>query len=97
MIIDLKRAFFHAKCSTDTFVKPPHLKGTSRCWKLKKAMYGTLSAAGDFQNELGETMVGEIKANQALSSPCAYYIPEQDIAVVCHGDDIVAEGETPDL
>ena len=97
MIIDLKRAFFHAMCSKDTFVKPPHLKGTTRCWKLKKAMYGTLSAAGDFQNELGETMVKEIKANQALSSPCAYYIPEQDLGVVCHGDDIVCEGEDDDL
>ena len=49
-IIDIKRAFFHSMHSGIVHVLPPHLKGTGRCWRLKKAMYGTLAAAGDFQD-----------------------------------------------
>ena len=45
MALDGKRAFLHADALTETYVKPPHLRDTERCWLLKKCMYGTLLAA----------------------------------------------------
>ena len=38
MILDAKRAFLHAEAIGKTYVAPPHLRGTKRCWLLKKCM-----------------------------------------------------------
>ena len=32
MVLDAKRAFLHADALTETYVKPPHLRDTERCW-----------------------------------------------------------------
>ena len=69
MIIDLKRAYFHSYASGQTFVKPPHLVGTNRCWRLLKSMYGTLPAAGEFPDTLNYTLVECIWMRQGMSSP----------------------------
>ena len=45
MVLDAKRALLQADALTETYVKPPHLRDTERCWLLKKCMYGTLLAA----------------------------------------------------
>ena len=41
-VLDAQRAFLDADALTETYVKPPHLRDTERCWLLKKCMYGTL-------------------------------------------------------
>ena len=43
IVLDAKRTLLHADALTETYVKPPHLPDTERCWLLKKCMYGTLS------------------------------------------------------
>eukprot|EP00971_Amphidinium_carterae_P057384 1134660-Amphidinium_carterae.1 len=61
--IDFKRALLHAEISDkQMYVKPPHLRQTSQCWHLLRAMYGTLSAAGDFQHAAGSWMVDGMAA-----------------------------------
>ena len=50
MVVDAKRGFLHADALTETYVKPPHLRDTVRCWLLKKYMYGTLPAAAGWQH-----------------------------------------------
>ena len=34
MVLDAKRAFLHADTLTETYVEPPHLRDTERCWLL---------------------------------------------------------------
>ena len=50
MVLDAKRAFLHADALTETYVKPPHLRDTERCWLLKKCTYSTLPAAARWQH-----------------------------------------------
>ena len=50
MVLDVKRAFSHTDSLTATYVKPPHLRDTERCWLLKTCMYGTLLAAAGWQH-----------------------------------------------
>ena len=50
MIIDARRAFLHADALTETYVKPPHLRDTERCWLLKKCMYDTLPAQAGWKH-----------------------------------------------
>ena len=47
MTLDAERSFLHADAIGKTFVLPPHLRGSGRCWLLKKCVYGILpSGAG---------------------------------------------------
>ena len=69
-ILDIKRAFFHSLHSGTVHVLPPQLRGTGRCWRLKKAMYGTLAAAGDFQDSLVSCLVEDLGLAGGTSSPC---------------------------
>ena len=78
-IIDIKRAFFHANTRKPVYVKPPHLRGTKRCWKCKKAMYGTLSAAGEFQEELRDAMETAAGMACAASAPTMFYDAINDV------------------
>ena len=97
MIIDLKRAFFHSESSGKTFVKPPHLRGTTRCWRLLKSMYGTLHAASEFQDTFNFTLVEKIALNQGQAQICLYYCPRTGMKLVYHGDDIGAVSYGPEL
>ncbi len=96
-VIDLKRAFFHAKADGTTFVKPPHLVGTDKCWRLLKSMYGTLNAAGEFQDTFNDTLTNTLEHSQGMSNPCLFYDARDDVRLAYHGDDVVAEGEEAGL
>eukprot|EP00971_Amphidinium_carterae_P216296 4293511-Amphidinium_carterae.1 len=97
LLLDIKRAFLNTPCRSDLFVTPPHLKGTGRTWRLKKSMYGTLTASSDFQHALNEDLREEVKLQQGTASPCCYRHAELDCALCYHGDDIVIEGEKQDV
>ena len=71
-IIDIKRAFLHAQARKPTYVKPPHLRKTTRCWKALKAMYGTFSAVGDFEDEVRESMTSDGGMNSGLGNPTVF-------------------------
>jgi hypothetical protein len=96
-IIDIKRAFFHSMHSGMVHVMPPHLRGTGRCWRLQKAMYGTLSAAGDFQDTFVLCLKDEIGFVGGESSPCIFHDKKTGLKVVYHGDDVAVEGYAADI
>ena len=97
MIIDIKRAFFHSVHSGTVHVLPPHLKGAGLCWRLKMSMYGTLLAAGDFQDAFVKCLKEECKLVGGESSPCIYHDPKCDLQAAYHGDDVVAVAYAEDL
>ena len=59
-ILDLRRAYLHIERKTPVWAKPPHLKGTGRCWRIKKHMYGTLDAAAGYQEGFNEVLVDKL-------------------------------------
>ena len=71
MVLDAKRAFLDADALAETYVKPPHLRDTERCWLLKKCTDGTLRAAAGWQH-----FVRKVAADLGLLSsskcPCAF-------------------------
>lgn len=95
-IIDIRRAFFHSD-HDGIHALPPHLVGTGKCWRLRKAMYGTLSAAGDFQDMLIRVLGEELHMKGGGSNPCLYHEAVRDLKVVCHGGDVAAEGHEEHL
>ena len=96
-ITDIKRAFFHSVHSGTVHVLPPHLKGTGLCWRLKMSMYGTLLAAGDFQDTFVKCLKEECCLIGGESSPCIYHDPKCDLQAAYHGDDVVAVAYAEDL
>eukprot|EP00971_Amphidinium_carterae_P101535 2009858-Amphidinium_carterae.2 len=80
------------------YTNPPHLADTPYCWRLLKAMYGTLAEAGDFQAEVGSRIVEYIGTTPGVSSVCGCVpFAGRGVAAVLHGDDILAQGTGPDL
>jgi hypothetical protein len=92
---DVRRAFHHARLRPSMrgkkFVKTPWQLGTRRCKRLKSAMYGTLTAANDWQREFADkcTKSGGLRGG---SSACVYWFPELIAEVFCYGDNVVIEG-----
>eukprot|EP00971_Amphidinium_carterae_P056779 1122668-Amphidinium_carterae.1 len=62
MLIDFISAFLHARCRDPH--TPPHLADTPSCWRLLKAMYGTLAAVGNFEpSRSGQSQGGGHRSN----------------------------------
>eukprot|EP00971_Amphidinium_carterae_P204075 4049692-Amphidinium_carterae.1 len=68
-----------SECCVCQATTPP---GDSTCWRLKKAMYGTLTASS-------EKGVG---LSQGSGYPCCFSCPQTHVMLVYHGDDIVVVG-----
>ena len=83
MVLDAKRAFLHADALTETYVKPPHLRDTERCWLLKKCMCGTLPAAPGWQH-LVQKVGADIGLLSSSNSPCAFGHSTRDLDMVVH-------------
>ena len=69
LVFDAKRAFLHVDALTGTYVKPPHLRDTDRCWLLKVCMYGTLLAAARSQH-LVQKVSTDIGLLSSSNCPC---------------------------
>ena len=98
MTVDVSRAYMYAKCRNEMFVelcpKAHEEDGDEKCcWRLEKAMYGTRSAAQDWQHEIKRRM-SSIGYLQGKSNPCLFYNPSSEVV---HGDDILAAGEVSAL
>lgn len=88
---DVRRAYFHACATEEIFCElPAELAGKfpGCIVLLLKSLYGTRSAAKNWQMEVTRFFVDVCKFVQAASSPCLYYHFEEDIAALVHGDDI---------
>eukprot|EP00971_Amphidinium_carterae_P228941 4541788-Amphidinium_carterae.2 len=73
------------------FVRPPHLKGTGRCWETLKAVYGTLTAAADYRHEFNNTLL-EGDMVQGGAYPNCFFHEQHQVRLTYHGDDIVLLG-----
>ena len=88
-LIDVRRAYFHAKARRLIHVKLPeedYVKGV--CGKLIKAMYGTRDAAQNWDWEYVEFMEG-IGFRRRNSPPCTFWHDAKGIRAVIHGDDFI--------
>ena len=75
-----------ADALTETYVKPPHLRETERCWLLKKCMYGTLPAAAGWQHRV-----------QKVGADIGLLDSTRDLDMVVRGDDFIVAGDGDDL
>ena len=97
LVIDVRRAYFNATINTPTYVDlPPELAQQGKCWRLKKALYGTRPAAQSWEQEYGNKLMSwgfEI----GKSAPCLFRHKSRDLSVVVHGDDFTILGGEADL
>ena len=66
MTVDVSRSYMYAKCRNEMYVE--------LCWRLEKAMYGTRSAAQDWQHEIKRRMLS-IGYLQGKLNPCLFLQP----------------------
>ncbi len=60
-------------------------------------MFGTLSAAGDFQDTFEKSLVEELKLIGGQSTLCIYHDSLTGMKLAFHGDDVAIEGHEDDL
>ena len=93
--IDVKRAFLVTPATEDVFIElpteDPSEPGKDQVGKLKKSMYGTRSAAKNWQSEIARVM-RLMGYDRARSTPTLYRKSAHDVTVVVHGDDFWAVG-----
>ena len=90
--IDIKRAYFHAKCIRDVYVDlPARDYQEGMCGKLNMAMYGTRDAPQNWEFEYAEFMEGN-GFNKGKATPCLFYHEARNIRVVVYGDDFTVLG-----
>ena len=90
--VDVRRAYFNAKTSKETYVALPseaHQEGM--CARLKQCMYGTREAGARWE-ECYTTVLIKIGFEQGKASPCTFRHREREIELVVHGDDLTALG-----
>ena len=97
MTVDVSRAYVYAKCRSEMYVElcPEAYEEDGDemcCWRLEKAMYGTRSAAQDWQHEIKRRMLS-IGYLQGKSKPCLFYNISSEVVCLVHGDDFLAAGE----
>ena len=97
-IIDIKRAYFHAKARRDVYVKlcAEDDEEEGMCGRMNKSMYGTRDASQNWEEEYRETLT-EFGFSRGMSSPCVFYHKGRNLRIVVHGDDFTILGHTPDL
>ena len=95
MYADVSRAYFYAKAIRPVYVKLPSEDfeegDENRCGRLVMSMYGTRDAALNWSSEYTSTLLKDGFV-QGRASPCLFRHPVTDVAVMVHGDDIVAVG-----
>ncbi len=60
-------------------------------------MYGTLKAAGEFQDTLNGALCAELEMIQGSTQPCLFYDPVRQLELAYHGDDLAIVAEKEDI
>lgn len=95
--IDVRRAFFHAKCRWEVFVElPPEDAEPGVRGKLNMAMYGTHDAPQNCEFEYGELMES-IGFRKGKATPCFFYHEARNVRFVVYGDDFTVLGNDKSL
>lgn len=93
-IADVSRAYIHADCRVDMYVRLcgediECEEAKQRCGKLVDAMYGTRPAAFAWKQGYRNTLVGA-GFRVCTASPCIFHMDSRNLWVLGHGDDSVA-------
>jgi len=85
--IDVRRAYFHAKCRRDVYVELPEEDAEEgMCGKANMSIYGTRDAAQNWEEEYSDFMIG-VGFSRGKASPCVFYHKSRCLRAVVHGDD----------
>lgn len=94
---DASVAFFHADIDELIFVFPPvGLCGADECWELCKASYGTRRASFLWAAYVEASLESE-GWKRLIVAPNLYFLEDEDMLLVIHGDDVLTEGEPEQL
>ena len=97
---DVSRAYFYAKVVRAVYVQLPEEDreegDQERCGKLLMSMYGTRDAALNWASEYAATLE-ESGYIRGRANPCLFWHPDNEVALMVHGDDFIAVGEAKNL
>ena len=100
MVNDVSRAYFYADATEPTYVKlceEDMGEGEQgMCGRLNKAMYGTRTAAREWQKEFTKVL-RELNVTSGKASPCIFYNAKKLLKTYVHGDDFVTTGPVTEL
>jgi hypothetical protein len=94
MLLDVKRAYFHAATARDLYVEIPREDPASTpdaIGRLNLALYGTKDAAKLWRECVAEHLVS-IGFRRGRSNPCVYDNKAKDLRTLVHGDDYATVG-----
>ena len=98
-MIDVRRAYFHAKASRRVYIELPEGDGggpgSLQCGMLRKSFYGTRDAAQNWECELGG-FLEEIDLRRGQASTCLYSEEARGISVSVRGDDVNVKASRED-
>ena len=100
MVLDVKRAHFHAAATRRLFIElPPEdaMAGNPDvCGELVMSMYGTRDAAYNWEASYA-AYLETLGFKRGRASACHFFNSERGIRLLVHGDDFVAIGAENDL
>ena len=96
-LVDVRKAYLYAPATEDIYIElPEEDKAEGMCGKLRVSLYGTRSAAKNWEAEYARTLEG-MGFVRGMSTPCAFYLPGTETRVVVHGDDLTVLGTEADI
>ena len=99
-VFDVRREYFYAEEKRDTFVElldcvPAEFRAT-HVGKLRKALYGTRSAAASWGDELRQRLIS-CNLTVGTVSRCCFHTELCSVAGTVHGDDTSVAGPRQDI
>ena len=99
LVIDVRRAYFHAKARRRAYIELPEGDGggpgSRQCGLLRKSLYGTCDAAQNWDCEL-RLFLEEIGLRRRQASMCLYSEEARGISASVHGDDVTVKASRED-
>ena len=96
-IADVSRAHFYAKAKREVYIELPRederCKDPDAIGRLERTMYGTLDAAQEWALDYSEKLLARGYI-QGRASPCHFFHPVHQTALLVHGDDFIAVGRS---
>ena len=99
LVIDMRRAYFHAKARRRVYIELPEEDGggpgSRKCGLLRESLYGTRDAAQNWERELGG-FLEEIGLRRGQASTCLNAEEARGISASVHGDDVTVKASRED-
>ena len=100
LLLDVSRAHWYPDATREVYVRlppeDPRAGEPDVCGRLERSMYGALDAAQRWADHYTKILI-EAGFLKGSASPCHFYHPLRDVALLVHGDDFVAEADDEDL